>query len=417
MAATLLNRTTLVRLPHRAAGERAFSEHPLLDIQTPATAARPAQWSATSLEAMPATRRVVLLLDPRDVTLLALKLPPLPARRLVQAVPNLIEDLLLQDPQACAVAPGADAGEGRRLVAVSDKAWLERVVNAFERRGMRVDAVWPEQLTLAWRPGAWSVDLSDERLVLRTGPVSGFGWTLSGSEAEREAAIAAALEVALADAARPECIALCGSIDPVGRSLLEAAAARVGLPLVEGASETSPAPVDLLAGLGSNARSRWAGRIDWRAWRIPAWTLSACVMAWLVGLNLDWAAMARERAALRNRMESTFRQAFPGTQAVVDPLLQMQRRVDELRQGAGRSGPADFLPLLARFSDALGAEGADALIGLDYREGRLRARIKAGLLEDPARQETLRAACLQRGLAIEFAVDAGVTAVIVRVRS
>ena len=125
----------------------------------------------------------------------------------------------------------------------------------------------------------------------------------------------------------------------------------------------------------------------------------------IIGLNLHWSQLARERTELRQRMESTFRQAFPKAQVVVDPLLQMQRQTADLRLRAGQTGPEDFLPLMTRFTQALGPRAADSLASLEYREGRLKARWRAGVL-DSVNRENLRAACQRAGLRVQFEGDA-----------
>jgi general secretion pathway protein L len=111
-------------------------------------------------------------------------------------------------------------------------------------------------------------------------------------------------------------------------------------------------------------------------------------------------------------MERSFRQTFPNAQVVVDPLLQMQRQVSDLRLRAGQSGPDDFLPLLARFAGALGPRANDALAALEYRDGKLRARFRADFLEGPAARESLRAALRQRGLQLEFEGEGDALAVV-----
>ena len=45
----------------------------------------------------------------------------------------------------------------------------------------------------------------------------------------------------------------------------------------------------------------------------------------------------QERKALQVQLERKFRQAFPNAQVVVDPMLQMQRQVADLR-GLGLDG-------------------------------------------------------------------------------
>jgi general secretion pathway protein L len=50
--------------------------------------------------------RVVLLLAAADVTLLAIRTPPLSPARLKRALPNLVEEHLLDDPENCAIVTG-----------------------------------------------------------------------------------------------------------------------------------------------------------------------------------------------------------------------------------------------------------------------------------------------------------------------
>src|SRR5690606_30673700 len=141
------------------------------------------------------------------------------------------------------------------------------------------------------------------------------------------------------------------------------------------------APLDLLAARAGTAARRWLADVDWRAWRLPVAAAAAAVLVALVGLNLHWALLANESEQLRARIEQRYRDAFPGTQVIVDPLLQMQRQVANLRARAGQSGPDDFVPLLARFSQALGAQSIDAMAAVEFREGRLRVRFQPGFLE------------------------------------
>ena len=84
----------------------------------------------------------------------------------------------------------------------------------------------------------------------------------------------------------------------------------------------------------------------------------------------------------------------------------------DLRLRSGQSGPDDFVPLLARFSQALGPRANDALASLEYREGRLRARFRDAYLQGPAARESLRAACQRVGLKLQFEGDDESTAVV-----
>ncbi len=403
MATTLLKRTAAIWVPPHSVGERALVAEASLVVMLPAPeSSGGVGWARASLEALPAVKSAVLIFDARDVTLMPVKLPPLSGARLARALPNLVEDALLQDAQGCAYALGPRLPDERRLVAVIDRSWLEFVVGAIERRGVRVTAAWPAQLVLPVAEGAWSIACVQDGLAIRTGEFDGFGWTASKDADFRTEALVAAAEAGTQVAGRPQSIAAFAE-DRSWQKSVERAEQQIGVPIVlSGLPQPQPAPLDLLSARQGSASGRWFSSVDWRAWRLPAALAAGCVFAWLIGLNLHWAQLARERAQLRAQMELTFRQAFPNAQVVVDPVLQMQRQVSDLRLRAGQSGPDDFLPMIARFAGALGPRANDALASLEYRDGKLRARFQQNFFDGPGARETLRAAFRQRGLNLQF---------------
>jgi general secretion pathway protein L len=401
MAAAPLKRgEAVVWLPPRSEGERAFgTEARLLAIRGGDAAA--SRIERVSLDGLEGTSAVRLVFDPRDVVLLSPQVPALTGSRLAQALPNVVEDALLQDASACAIVPGPSLGEGRRLVAVVDREWLEFTVGAFERRGVRVRAAWPAQLALPRSEQAWSIGCVHGGLALRIGEHEGLGWTAGEDPDFRAEAIVAALETALAGAMRPE--RLDAWVDDASwQGPLERAAARVGLPVrVSALPIPTQGGVELLAGRAAAGR-RMLAEFDARAWRLPAALAAACVFAGLAGLNLHWAQLAREKDALRGSLEATFRAAFPQAQVVVDPLLQMNRNVTALRARSGQQGPEDVVPLLARFAQALGSSGVDALAAVEYRDGRLKVRFQPQRVDGRAAREQLRDACARAGLKLQF---------------
>jgi type II secretion system protein L len=200
--------------------------------------------------------------------------------------------------------------------------------------------------------------------------------------------------------------------NPSWRAPIERAAARLELPL-EMAPILPPEAggIDLLSGRAAASR-RMLAAFDARAWRLPMALAAACVMAWLIGLNLHWIQMGREKDALRRSLESTFRSAFPTAQVVVDPLLQMNRQIADLRARSGQSGPDDFVPLMAQLGQALGPAGADAIAGAEFREGRLKVRFQTQRVDGRAAREALREACAKSGLKLQFDNERDPTAVV-----
>ncbi|MCO5099663.1 MAG: type II secretion system protein GspL [Burkholderiaceae bacterium] len=440
MAAQVLKRgQAIVWVPPRSVGERRFASEAVLLAMLPAAvseqvggaasaAGHPvtvfgsssaARFVRVSLDALPALKQVTLVFDARDVNLLRVALPPLSPARAQQALPNLVEDLLLQDAQACAFAIGPrESDTPLRLVAAIDRNWLEFVVGAFERRGIRVQAAWPAQLALPLGAGQLALACLHDGLALRMQQHEGIGWSAGGDDEARVEAIACALDAAGADS--PE-----SAIPDVRRRVavfvedgswqapVLKAAARADVEVdLRALAFPVAAPVDLLSARSGSAARRWLADVDWRAWRVPAAAAAACVVVALLGLNLHWALLSQESDRLRASIEQRYRDAFPGTQVVVDPMLQMQRQVSSLRARAGQAGPDDFVPLLARFSQALGGQAIDALASVEFREGRLRVRFQPGFFEGRSARDGLARTGQQFGLSVRFDADREPTAAV-----
>jgi len=463
MAAQILRRgQAIVWVPPRAIGERAFATEASLLAMLPIAATEKlvsgpgesavtvegsgsaARYARLSLDALPSLKSVTLVFDARDVTLLRAKLPPLSGGRLQQALPNVVEDLLLQDAQQCGFALGPRTGDGERVIAAIDRGWLEHVVGAFERRGAKVAAAWPAQLALPVGESGSALACLNDGLALRTGLLDGLGWNASPHPAHRADAIVSLIEAAwggegiaaslAGDDGKPATSfaerelpdeTQAGGVPrltvyvegPDWQPSVMIAAARAGF-VAEIRSLPLPlsAPLDLLAARRGSKARRWLADIDWRAWRLPGALAAATAVVALAGLNFQWAMLAQERDELRSAVERRYRQTFPDVQVVVDPVLQMERQVAGMRTRAGQSGPEDFVPLLARFSQALGAQAVDSMAGVEYRDGRLRVRFQPGQFESRAVRDTLIQACQRLGLQMRFDSEREPTATVALLR-
>ncbi|MEZ5740215.1 MAG: type II secretion system protein GspL [Burkholderiaceae bacterium] len=460
----------MIWLPPRSIGERAFAtEASLLAL---VHGPEGAKYTRLSLDALPQLRTVRLIFDARDVTLLRVALPPLSGAKLRLALPNAVEDQLLQDAASCAFGLGPTLEDGRRVVTVIDRSWMEFVIGAFERRGLRVAAAMPAQLAVPFRADRLSLACLHDGLAARTGPFGGIGWSAAREPAQRTEAISSLLATVLAPPDLAEVGAQSAQLDqraledelvqevaveaepavatadgpaamtmsrrrarapapapaaPQGPSTadmagtlkarlvvahcgddhwaqsLNEAAARLRLPVrMTGLPIPDDWPMDMLASRGGSTMSRRVADIDWRAWRWPIGLLAASLAVFLIGLNLHWGKLASEKADLRAQLELRFRQSFPETRTIVDPVLQMEREVARLRASAGQSGPEDFVPLVSRFAQALGPQATDALTNLEYRDGRLRVMFTPALVEARSVRDNLGEACKRLGLSLQF---------------
>lgn len=423
MAASVLNRShATLWLPPRSVGERAFANEPLIMgyVRSRGDDEASARFARYSLDSLPSMKSATLIFDARDVTVLHATVPPLAGAKLRRALPNVIEDQILQDVASCAVVAGPtidDAaatvlaeGGTRRLVAVIDRGWLEFVVGAFERRGVRIAGAWPAQLALSQRE-PWAIACVNNGLAMRAAPMDGFGRAAGEESAQRLEAVLGVLETAQLKYPKPERV-LAFIDDPKWRGVLAKAAETFGVEFrIHGLPIPRNCPVELLDGRQA-AGQRWFANFDWRAWRWPAILAAGALAAWLIGLNLHWGQLVGERNELRARMENRFKQTFPNAQVVVNPLLQTQRQVASLRARAGQSGPEDFLPLVSRLASALGPRAMDSMAAIEFREGQLKVRFQPSFVESRSVRDALLEACQRNGLKLRFENETGANATV-----
>lgn len=326
--------------------------------------------------------RVVLLLAASDVTLLRMAVPPLPAARLQAALPALVEDRVIGDPDDCAIVAGPEL-DGRRTIAITDRGWLQQWLTALRQAGATRIAALPMQLCLPLPAGQTSAALLDLsgplELVLRTSADEGLGLPVG---ADSPAALIDAVQSALTTLAGARPVQM--SVTPAHVALFHAWLHEhpdSGITLVDESWEhwvdgANQAGVDLAASVAL----RNDERPDWRRWRWPLRLALACVLLNVVALNADWWRLRSEGHAVEDDIAASYRRAFPAEPPPAQPLAQMRQKVAAMRQAAGEFAAADFLTLSAALGEAWNEAGNDkrAIAGLDYRDATLTVRLRPG---------------------------------------
>nr|WP_254640587.1 type II secretion system protein GspL [Burkholderia sp. GbtcB21] len=389
-----------------------------------------------ALALLPRANATVLIVAARDVLLLAAKVPPLKGPKLRQALPNIVEDQLIQDPLGCHIALDPVAlPDGRRVLAVVDRAWFRAICDAFAAAGHRHLSAVPATRCLP---------------APRTSAETALAAPVDGEAAV--AADAALVADAVEPPARPATVAaVLGIATAVEPALVEAGALpavagapRLELAVARGAlGEGFAAPASRAAGTlaalagggdvelyelgepGAEPRLASVGRTDgpllpgaaplsfdtfarralterfdlcqfefesqpWRfdratvkRLRVPIALVAATLGVAVVGMNLHWWKLSRERDALSAQITETLLSAFPKTTTVLDPPAQMQRQLDQLRLAAGELSPNDFLALASGLTRSMGALPLNGIASLDYHDRRLDVGFKPEVKVDP----------------------------------
>jgi general secretion pathway protein L len=444
-----------------------------------------------ALAFLPRASTTVLIVAARDVLMLSAALPPLKGQRLRQALPNVVEDQTIQDPQTCHIALDPEPlPDGARVLAVIDRGWFRFIVEAFAAAGHRSLRAVPVTRCLPAEQAHASAEpvLADEQatagaaagaresvapppdatpedaatlasssmpaplvavvlgIVRETAPAilaEVAAGAVSAASASPLAPLAAAdprVELAIARGALGEGLAVPAS--SLGATLAALAGdkpltvfelsdvpgaepglaadavpalgamtygTRIGVP-----AGSKPLPFETLA------RAALACRIDLcqfefesRPWRLDSATLRrlrlpialtvASLAVAVIGSNVQWFMLARERDALNAQMTELLLNAFPKTAVVLDAPAQLKTQLERLRLAAGQLSPDDFLSLAARLAPALGPLPVNGIVALDYHDRRLDVTFKPQVKADPDFAKRLA----QNGLTGELDTNTG----------
>ncbi len=358
----------------------------------------------SSVALLPKARATVLLVAARDLLMLTVALAPLKGARLRQALPNVIEEYLIQDPQACHIAldPTMVVGSNQRVLATVDRAWFGFVYEAFIEAGHRSLRAVPITRCLSVE-GTVAVEATVESAADKKA-ASLFALIIGHPES-----IAAAVP---SDSAAP-CVELAlirddgqgeGLMVPLDalNDTLSALAADTPLALyrltdVPGSPSPTalPLPYADKPSLSFEALARQAltcpfnlcqfefAEQSWRPrrgtlkhWRLPFGLAIATLMVVVIGANLQWLLLARQQTALSAQQIEVLLSAFPKTTVVLNPPQQMTRQLEALRIAAGELSPTDFLSLAEGLARSLGTIPAEAIVQLDYRNRLLEVGFK-----------------------------------------
>jgi general secretion pathway protein L len=358
--------------------------------------------------------RIQLVVPAAQVLVVRARVPKEARRRAGSALAFAVEEQMAGEPDASHVSWLGSVGEDD-VLAVIDKPGLARWRDALAAAGIRGYEVHCETLLLPWTSGEWSLAWDGREGFVRTGEFEGTA-TDCGDRETPPLSLRLALEEAQ-ERAGPASLAIYTTAADGGPDV-EAWTRELGIAVrLAGSWDWRTAPAD--AGVSvTQERQRWrsfggaAARL-----RPAAWILGAALVIHAAALVIDWTSLAGEQRTLRGRMESRFRAAFPDAVAVVDPALQMRRKLAEARHAAGEADSGDFLPMIRKVAAGMKDLPAGTLRIVSYESGRM--TLELGISDEAAAQRIVTQ-LVQAGLSVEPATAqkrAGSATVVITVRS
>jgi general secretion pathway protein L len=340
--------------------------------------------------------RVVVVVPATEVLLLESDIPKRKRQRILKALPFVLEEQLAEDVEQLHFAIGSCQGE-KVAAAVISKRRMESWLTLLLQVGIHPQQMVPESLVLPLHDGEWSLLAGSETVLLRTAECRGY---------------------ALPDSVAAESLLLaleqCGDDIPSKVNLyteqpadypegLEQQLHDAGVEVVEKAEinllERFPSgsryepPIDLLQ--GDFSRKEQIGKL-WRPWRAAAILLLLTLLLHGGVALQEYHQLSSEEAELTTAIEQIYRKTFPEARKVVDPKVQMEQRLAELRHG-GSGG--SFLGLLAQAGPIIKqAQGID-VESLRYNQSVLEIEL---LLADFQVLDKLKQALIRDGLSVSI---------------
>ncbi|MEQ1838737.1 MAG: type II secretion system protein GspL [Candidatus Nitrotoga sp.] len=340
---------------------------------------------------LPKGHECIAILAPDRVLSIASTLPPGLKRRSQAALPFIAEEYTLTEPDNNHVVPGKMLDDGRTALAVVDKTWLSRIIEACRNAKITLRRVIPETFMPPLEAGGWTMIWDGKSGFLRTGVTSGLALD------SNDHAMPLGLQLQLRTATLPQKIMVSfpqstSSHIPQGDNEGTMSATQqlpawhnLSVPLVSGAAwdwRSASIPPEALNMLWGELAPSIRLKEWWPSMRPVALLLLALFLIEAIGTNIEWAMLTQERKTLTDSMQRSFRSAFGEGSALVNAPLQMQRNLAEIRHAAGLPDEGDFLPLINLAAVRLNELPAGSVRNLHYETGRLDVDIKLARNED-----------------------------------
>ncbi|MDM8547590.1 type II secretion system protein GspL [Candidatus Venteria ishoeyi] len=341
-----------------------------------------------SLEKLPPFRgSLVVLLPTTEILLSSVKLPIKQTQRIRQAVPYALEENLADDVENLHFALGQRDKAGNQAVAVISHHFMQSILQRLKNASLQVHSLLPDVLAVPYPSNGWGILYLGGLALVRTGAHSGF--------AIEQAQLPEWCQLALNDKSltKPETIDLYSHDS--GTELLQGLATQGieihlqqqeqgAIALLAETLKKPPKAASLPLNLIQTPyQQRDLLQALWKPWRLTAGLLVLWLALWL---GLAWQEnqqLQQQKISLKQQINALYRETFPKARKIVNPKVQMERALNQLKQ-QNRKGKQDegLLQLLLSSHIALLQTPKFYLKKLDYQKNTLHLDFELASLQD-----------------------------------
>lgn len=313
--------------------------------------------------------KVIVLLDSTNVHLNHVQLPTSNRQKMLRAIPYALEEQLAEDVDDFHFVIGKPDPHYGTPVAGIRKNTIENLLATFHEAGINVDAVIPDAICSPAAPHQWSVLFHGGKALVQFEALIG---TVIDT-ANLPLILQANLNKAENKPEKIVCFFLDGEEVEPGLDDIDADVEIIKVaynthPLVIFCGEFAKAKsLNLLQGKYKPKRKSSG---SWYRWRLAA-SLAAVWLLLYLGINLfelnRFDAKNRELSA---QIEAIYKQSFPASKRIVNPRVQMEQKLAELKGGGGMQ-ESQFLSLLTDSASVISNQKDIEIQSIDFRNNRM----------------------------------------------
>ena len=294
----------------------------------------------TSLAERAGQRPITVLVPTSDILLKWVSLPAKASRKILAAIPYMLEDEISSDISQQFFALGPKKGNKQAVAVVSKEKlllWLAMIENA----GLSCDKIIPDVLALPLANQGWAILELAGQLLIRQDQ-----W--AGLQGEKPWLVQAINHYAKQQT-EPLAIENYSDGELVELSHVAVEQKNLELPMKVLARGALDSKFNLLQG---DFKPKTQNTGDWKKWRLAAVLAIIALLTTLLDKGTEQSYLSAQRAELKTQIDREYKRAFPNSGAYRDVKKTMRSKMAALEQGGGG---ASMLVMLSQLSSAFSA--------------------------------------------------------------
>jgi general secretion pathway protein L len=313
--------------------------------------------------------KVVVLLESTNLHLNHVRLPTSNRQKMLRAIPYALEDQLAEDIEDFHFVVGTtDTHYGTPVAAIRKDA-IEQLLEDFHQAGISVDAVIPDAICSPLAPGQWSVLLHEDKALVHFEALIGtvidavnlpllINASLDRTEIKPEKIV-----YFYPDGTEPEHL-----LHEFDTDIEIVKIAYNTHPLVVFCGEYHKAKsLNLLQGKYKPKRKSTG---NWYRWRLAASLAVVWLLLYSVISLFELNRLDNRNTELGIEIVNIYKKTFPGSSRIVNPRVQMEQKLNDLRSGGGSQG-SQFLALLTAAAPVVASQKDITIQSIDFRNNRM----------------------------------------------